>query len=59
MWLVVTQGTGCAISSGKPGAPAVKPRYCWGIYDATNGRAYASGGGGANSGDWPRFLPDD
>ncbi len=59
VWLVVTRGTGCAIPSGKPGAPPEKPRYCWGIYDAADGRPYEAGSSGANSRDWPPFLPDD
>ncbi len=28
VWLVVARGTGCASSSGKPGSPPEKPRYC-------------------------------
>jgi hypothetical protein len=59
VWLVVLQGDGCAIPSGGPGAPPEKPRYCWGIYDATSGRAFSGGSSGANSRDWPSFLPDD
>jgi len=59
VWLVVLQGDGCAIPSGRAGVPPEKPRYCWGIYDATTGRSYVGGSSGANSRDWPPFLPND
>jgi hypothetical protein len=36
VWLVVMEGTGCAVPSGRPGAALEKPRYCWSINDATS-----------------------
>jgi hypothetical protein len=60
VWLMVSQGPGCAVPSGKPGGPPPeRPRYCFGAYDATTGHAYFGGSGPANAQDWPPYLPLD
>jgi hypothetical protein len=62
VWLVVTQGPGCAVPSGMPragGVTLVAPRYCFGTIDATTGQSYGGGSGPPNAADWPPFLPID
>lgn len=60
VWLVVTQGPGCAVPSGMPGGPTpVAPRYCFGVFDATTGDQYFGGSGPPTGDDWPPLLPKD